>query len=191
MAKLKTSIDSSFWDFNVASPQLHEGWVKSVPGDPFPLDGSVASRVLRPRQLSVIGNGLPLPVIVPSLSPTSPKDLGSFCLQSLLLKLANPRWYLTNPFWPEGPFGRVEWKWIKMKILNYSIKVWVAHYFTVHFTFVFCSVSLQTNGGTTWSWTIFFFFFLWLWPFMQFGWYWCQMWSAAFHNWEFGFFFFV
>ena len=169
MAKLKTSIDSSFWDFNVASPQLHEGWVKSVPGDPFPLDGSVASRVLRPRQLSVIGNGLPLPVIVPSLSPTSPKDLGSFCLQSLLLKLANPRWYLTNPFWPEGPFGRVEWKWIKMKILNYSIKVWVAHYFTVHFTFVFCSVSLQTNGGTTWSWTIFVFvFFFFINPFLSF-----------------------
>ncbi|RZC20015.1 Protein TRIGALACTOSYLDIACYLGLYCEROL 4, chloroplastic [Glycine soja] len=95
MAKLKTGIDSAFWDLNVASPQLHDGWAKSVPGDPFPLDGSVASRVLRPRQLSVIGNGLPLPVIIPSLSPTSPKDLGSFSLQSLLLKLANPRWWLT------------------------------------------------------------------------------------------------
>ncbi|TKY68835.1 TRIGALACTOSYLDIACYLGLYCEROL 4 [Spatholobus suberectus] len=101
MAKLRTGIDSAFWDLNVASPQCHDGWAKAVPGDPFPADGSVGSRVLRPQQLSFFGNGMPLP-IVPSLSPTSPKDLGSLSLQTLLLKLASPRWWLamTGQFRP-------------------------------------------------------------------------------------------
>ncbi|KAK7386192.1 hypothetical protein VNO78_26229 [Psophocarpus tetragonolobus] len=102
MAKLRTSMDSAFWDFNVASPQLHDGWAKSVPGDPVPLDGSVGSRVLRPKQLSFFGNGMPLPIILPSLSPTSPKDLGSLSFQRLLFKLASPRWWLamTGQFRP-------------------------------------------------------------------------------------------
>ncbi|RDX65659.1 Protein TRIGALACTOSYLDIACYLGLYCEROL 4, chloroplastic, partial [Mucuna pruriens] len=91
MAKLRTGIDSAFWDLNVASSQCHDGWAKAVPGGPFPADGSVGSRVLRPQQLSFLGNGMPLS-IVPSLSPTSPKDLGSLSLQTLLLKLASPRW---------------------------------------------------------------------------------------------------
>lgn len=95
MAKLSTAIDSSFWDLNVSSPRCHDGWAKSVPGDPFPVDGSVGSRILRPKQLSFFGSRMPLP-IVPSLSPTSPKDLGSFTLQSLLLRLASPRWCVTT-----------------------------------------------------------------------------------------------
>ncbi|KAK7286944.1 hypothetical protein RJT34_22313 [Clitoria ternatea] len=102
MVKLRTAIDSSFWDLNIASPQCHDGWAKAVPGDPFPLDGSVGSRVLRTQQLTFFGNGMPLPIL-PSLSPTSPKDLGSFSLQALLLKLSSPRWWLamTGQFRPK------------------------------------------------------------------------------------------
>ncbi|KAL2319511.1 hypothetical protein Fmac_028480 [Flemingia macrophylla] len=98
MAKLRTGIDSAFWDLNVASPRCHDGWAKAVPGGPFPVDGSVGSRVLRPQQLSFFGNGIPLP----TLSPTSPKDLGSLAFHSLLLKLSSPRWWLamTGQFRP-------------------------------------------------------------------------------------------
>ncbi|KAJ1395423.1 hypothetical protein SESBI_33381 [Sesbania bispinosa] len=101
MAKLKTAIDSGFWDLNVASPQSLDGWAKAVPGDPFPLDASVASRLLRPQQFSFFRSGFPLPII-PSFSPTSPKDLGSLSLQSLLLRLTSPRWWLgvTGQFRP-------------------------------------------------------------------------------------------
>lgn len=89
MAKLRTAIDSSFWDLNIASPQNLDGWAKSVPGDPFPLDASVASRVLRSQQLPLLNShGFPLPI----LAPTSPKDFGSLALQSLLLKLTSSRW---------------------------------------------------------------------------------------------------
>nr|KYP59946.1 hypothetical protein KK1_015393 [Cajanus cajan] len=101
MARLKTGIDSAFWDLNVASPQCHDGWAKAVPGGPFPVDGSVGSRLLRPQQFSFLGNGITLPAM-PSLSLTSPKDLGSLAFQSLLLKLASPRWWLamTGQFRP-------------------------------------------------------------------------------------------
>ncbi|KAK7350517.1 hypothetical protein VNO77_09219 [Canavalia gladiata] len=103
MAKLRTAIDSSFWDLNVASPQCHDGWAKAVPGDPFPLDGSVGSRVLRTQQLHFFRNATNMPLsIVPSLSPTSPNDLGSFSLHSLLLTLSSPPWWLamTGQFRP-------------------------------------------------------------------------------------------
>ncbi|XP_057452055.1 protein TRIGALACTOSYLDIACYLGLYCEROL 4, chloroplastic [Lotus japonicus] len=102
MAKLRTAIDSAFWDLNIASPQSLDGWAKAVPGDPIPLDGSVASKALRPQQFSFFkNNSFPLPVI-PSFSPTSPKDLGSFALQSLLLRLTSHRWWLgvTGQFRP-------------------------------------------------------------------------------------------
>ncbi|BAT96888.1 Protein TRIGALACTOSYLDIACYLGLYCEROL 4 [Vigna angularis] len=95
MARLKTGIDSAFWDLNVASPQCHDGWAKSVPGEPFPVEASVASKVLRPQQFSFLRNELPFPIVAPLLSPTSPKDLGSFGLQALLLKLSSSRWWLT------------------------------------------------------------------------------------------------
>ncbi|XP_027908418.1 protein TRIGALACTOSYLDIACYLGLYCEROL 4, chloroplastic [Vigna unguiculata] len=95
MARLRTGIESAFWDQNVASPQCHDGWAKSVPGDPFPVEASVASKVLRPQQFSFLQNELRLPIVVPFLSPTSSKDLGSFGLQALLLKLSSHRWWLT------------------------------------------------------------------------------------------------
>jgi len=94
MAKLKTGIDSAFWDLNVASPQLHDGWARSVPGDPFPVEASIASKLLRPQQFSFLQNAFPLTIVAPSLSPTSPKDLGSLALQTLLLRLSSSRWYL-------------------------------------------------------------------------------------------------
>ncbi|KAM1125158.1 hypothetical protein ACFX14_040532 [Malus domestica] len=71
---------TAFWVLNVSSPQTPEGSAKTVPGDPFHLDGDRASRALRIQQLSLLGNGSPLGVI-PSYSPTSNRDLGSFSLQ--------------------------------------------------------------------------------------------------------------
>ncbi|XP_061370531.1 protein TRIGALACTOSYLDIACYLGLYCEROL 4, chloroplastic [Gastrolobium bilobum] len=100
MANLRTAIDSAFWDLNIASPQTLDGWAKAVPGDPFPLDASVASRLLRPQQFNFFSNALSHRII-PSLSPTSPKDLGSFSLQSLF-KIFSPPWWLamTGQFRP-------------------------------------------------------------------------------------------
>uniref|UniRef100_A0A5B7CAI4 Protein TRIGALACTOSYLDIACYLGLYCEROL 4, chloroplastic n=1 Tax=Davidia involucrata TaxID=16924 RepID=A0A5B7CAI4_DAVIN len=93
MANLRTAMDSAFWDVNIATPQTLDGIARSVPGDPFPLDGARASRALRIQQLSLLGNGFPLGLI-PSYAPTSPKDLGSLSFQSLLLKPATPNWWL-------------------------------------------------------------------------------------------------
>ncbi|KAL6981380.1 hypothetical protein U1Q18_023008 [Sarracenia purpurea var. burkii] len=94
MANLRTAMDSAFWDLNIASPQtLLEGSAKSVPGEPFPPDGARASRALRIQQLSLMGNGFPLGII-PSFSPTPHKELGSFSLQSVLLKQEFSNWWL-------------------------------------------------------------------------------------------------
>jgi len=87
MANLRTAVDSQFWDQPISSSQTLEGCAYSIPGDPFPLEVTRASKALRVQQLSVLGNGFPLGTI-PSFSPTSTKDLGSFSLQSLFLKLA-------------------------------------------------------------------------------------------------------
>lgn len=97
MARLRTAIDSAFWDLDVSSPQLLEGTAKSVPGEPFPMDAARASRALRIQQISLMRNGFPLGII-PSFSPTSTKELGSFSLQSLLLQRATSKWYSTIPF---------------------------------------------------------------------------------------------
>jgi hypothetical protein len=59
----------------------------------LPLDGARASRVLRIQQLSLLGNGFPLGII-PSYGPTAHKELGSFALQTLLLKPAISNWYV-------------------------------------------------------------------------------------------------
>ena len=67
-------MDSAFWDQNISSPQTLEGSAKSVPGEPFPLDGARASKALRIQQLSFLRNGFPLGII-PSLSPPSQKEL--------------------------------------------------------------------------------------------------------------------
>ncbi|XP_062018998.1 protein TRIGALACTOSYLDIACYLGLYCEROL 4, chloroplastic-like [Rosa rugosa] len=91
MANLRTAMDSAFWDLNVSSPHTLEGSAKAIPGDPFPLDGARASRALRIQQLSLLGTGFPLGII-PSYSPASHKDSGSFSLQSLLLRPATSNW---------------------------------------------------------------------------------------------------
>ncbi|XVF22919.1 hypothetical protein REPUB_Repub12eG0212400 [Reevesia pubescens] len=93
MANLESAIDSAFWDQSISSPQTLEGSAKSVPGEPFPLDGARASKALRIQQLSLLRNGFPLGII-PSLSPPSHKELGSFSLQSLLLRPSTPNWWL-------------------------------------------------------------------------------------------------
>jgi hypothetical protein len=90
MAKLRTAIDSSFWDLNISSPQNLDGWAKAVPGDPFPLDASVSSRIFRHQQLSEQLS--PRFRIIPSIAPSSVKEVGSFSLQSLLLNLTTNRW---------------------------------------------------------------------------------------------------
>ncbi|KAL5795131.1 hypothetical protein ACOSP7_003725 [Xanthoceras sorbifolium] len=85
MANLRTAMDSAFWDQPISSPQTLDGSANSVPGEPFPLDAARASRALRIQQLALLGLGFPLGII-PSYSPTSQKELGSFSLQSLLLR---------------------------------------------------------------------------------------------------------
>ncbi|KAM1018758.1 hypothetical protein ACFX2C_040346 [Malus domestica] len=109
MANLRTAMDSAFWDLNVSSPQTLEGSAKAVPGDPFPLDGARASRALRIQQLSLLGNGFPLRVI-PSYNPNSNRDLGSFSLQSLLLRPATSNWWLglIGQFRPKKLFSSIK-----------------------------------------------------------------------------------
>ncbi|PPR96670.1 hypothetical protein GOBAR_AA24004 [Gossypium barbadense] len=85
MANLDSAMDSAFWDQTISTPQALEGYTKSVPGEPFPLDGAQASKTLRIQQLSLLRNGFPLGII-PSLAPPSRKDLGSFSLHTLLLR---------------------------------------------------------------------------------------------------------
>ncbi|XP_039685225.1 protein TRIGALACTOSYLDIACYLGLYCEROL 4, chloroplastic isoform X2 [Medicago truncatula] len=101
MAKLRTAIDSSFWDLNISSPQNLDGWAKFVPGDPIPLDASVSSRLYRHQQLPHITPHFPFGII-PSSVPSPKKEHGSFSLQSLLLDFTGPRWWLaaTGQFRP-------------------------------------------------------------------------------------------
>ncbi|KAB2016022.1 hypothetical protein ES319_D08G067500v1 [Gossypium barbadense] len=66
MANLDSAMGSAFWDQTISTPQILEGSAKSVPGEPFPLDGARASKTLRIQQLSLLRNGFPLGII-PSL----------------------------------------------------------------------------------------------------------------------------
>ncbi|TYH05221.1 hypothetical protein ES288_A08G066200v1 [Gossypium darwinii] len=91
MANLDSAMDSAFWDQTISTPQALEGYAKSVPGEPFPLDGAQASKTLRIQQLSLLRNGFPLGII-PSLAPPSRKDLGSFSLHTLLLRPSASDW---------------------------------------------------------------------------------------------------
>ncbi|XP_010544552.1 PREDICTED: protein TRIGALACTOSYLDIACYLGLYCEROL 4, chloroplastic [Tarenaya hassleriana] len=93
MANLNTAIDSAFWDQNISTPQTLDGTARSVPGEPFPIDGSRASRAHRIQQLSLLREGFPLGII-PSLAPASDKKLGSFSLHSLLLSPSSSDWWL-------------------------------------------------------------------------------------------------
>nr|GMD65164.1 protein TRIGALACTOSYLDIACYLGLYCEROL 4, chloroplastic [Ipomoea batatas] len=87
MANLRTAIDAAFHDLNVSTSRTLDGMVRSIPGDPIPMDGSRASRVLRIQQLSLLGNGFPLG-LVPSFSPPSKKELGPLALQTVFFKAA-------------------------------------------------------------------------------------------------------
>ncbi|KAK4268035.1 hypothetical protein QN277_024741 [Acacia crassicarpa] len=109
MGNLRTAMDSAFWDLNVSSPQTIDGCAKAVPGDPFPMDATVSSKALRIQQFSFFRNGFPLG-IVPSLSPTSQKSVGSCSLQSLALKVSNPPWWvgLIGQFRPGKLFADIK-----------------------------------------------------------------------------------
>ncbi|KAF9591324.1 hypothetical protein IFM89_003947 [Coptis chinensis] len=120
MANLRLAMDSTFWDLNISSPQtLVDGSARFVPGEPIPLDGSKASRALRTQQLSLLSNGFPLGII-PAYSPTSKKELGSFLLQSLLLRPSTDNWWcgVIGQFRPKKLissikaelFGGAEWE---------------------------------------------------------------------------------
>ncbi|KAF4395252.1 hypothetical protein CsatB_007150 [Cannabis sativa] len=93
MARLRTAMDSAFWDLDVATPRVLEGSAKAVPGEPFPMDATRASRAIRIQQVSFLGNGFPLGII-PSYFPTSSKDSGSLSFQSLFLKPATSNWWV-------------------------------------------------------------------------------------------------
>ncbi|KAF4403439.1 hypothetical protein G4B88_008085 [Cannabis sativa] len=68
--RLRTAMDSTFWDLDVATPRVLEGSAKAVPGEPFPMDATRASGAIRIQQVSFLGNGFPLGII-PSYFPTS------------------------------------------------------------------------------------------------------------------------
>nr|GMD59426.1 protein TRIGALACTOSYLDIACYLGLYCEROL 4, chloroplastic [Ipomoea batatas] len=93
MANLRTAIDAAFYDLNVSTSRTLDGMVRSIPGDPIPMDGSRASRVLRIQQLSLLGNGFPLG-LVPSFSPPSKKELGPLALQTVFFKAAISKWWV-------------------------------------------------------------------------------------------------
>ncbi|KAG7574901.1 hypothetical protein ISN44_As09g030510 [Arabidopsis suecica] len=109
MANLNSAIDSVFWDQNVSSPQTLEGTARSVPGEPFPLDGARASRSHRIQQLSLLREGFPLGII-PSFAPASDKRLGSFSLNSLLLSPSSNNWWLglVGQFKPKKLFADIK-----------------------------------------------------------------------------------
>ncbi|XP_019188154.1 PREDICTED: protein TRIGALACTOSYLDIACYLGLYCEROL 4, chloroplastic [Ipomoea nil] len=93
MANLRTAIDAAFWDLNVSTSRTLDGMVRPIPGDPIPMDGARASRVLRIQQLSLLGNGFPLG-LVPSFSPPSKKELGPLALQTVFFKTAISKWWV-------------------------------------------------------------------------------------------------
>ncbi|ESQ39097.1 hypothetical protein EUTSA_v10001437mg [Eutrema salsugineum] len=109
MANLNSAIDSVFWDHNISSPQTLEGTARSVPGEPFIVDGARASRSHRIQQLSLLREGFPLGII-PSFAPSSDKRLGSFSLNSLLLSPSSSNWWLglVGQFKPKKLFADIK-----------------------------------------------------------------------------------
>lgn len=90
-------MDAAFYDVNIASPQTLHGCARSIPGEPMPLDGAYASKLLRMQQLTLLGRGFPLgliPSYAPPLSSSSPKESGSLSLQTLWLKQPAENWWL-------------------------------------------------------------------------------------------------
>ncbi|XP_074263129.1 protein TRIGALACTOSYLDIACYLGLYCEROL 4, chloroplastic-like [Silene latifolia] len=94
MANLNTAMDAAFYDLELSSPVNLDGCAKAIPGDPFPIDGARAGRALRVQQLSFLKNGFPLGIIPCFNSPSNKKELGSFALQSLLLRPSIGDWWL-------------------------------------------------------------------------------------------------
>lgn len=95
MANLRTTMDSAFYDLNIATPQTLHGSARSIPGESPPLDGAYASKLLRMQQLSLLGLGFPLGVI-PSYAPplsSSQKEPASLSLQTIWLKQPTENWY--------------------------------------------------------------------------------------------------
>ncbi|KAK9749119.1 hypothetical protein RND81_02G103500 [Saponaria officinalis] len=94
MESLRTAMDAAFWDLELSSPVNLDGCAKAIPGDPIPLHGSRAGRALRVQQLSFLSNGFPLGIIPSFNEPPNNKQLGSFALQSLLLRPSFGDWWL-------------------------------------------------------------------------------------------------
>lgn len=100
MANLRTSMDASFYDLNIATPQTLTGAARSIPGEPAPVDGAYASKLLRMQQLSLLGQGFPLGLI-PSYAPpllssssSSQKDSASLSFQTLWTEKPAENWWL-------------------------------------------------------------------------------------------------
>nr|XP_043619066.1 protein TRIGALACTOSYLDIACYLGLYCEROL 4, chloroplastic [Erigeron canadensis] len=96
MANLRTSMDASFYDLNIATPQTLTASARSIPGEPVPLDGAYSSKLLRMQQLSLLGRGFPLGLI-PSFAPplsSHNKDSASLSLQTIWLKQPTENWWL-------------------------------------------------------------------------------------------------
>nr|POE71581.1 hypothetical protein CFP56_12806 [Quercus suber] len=60
MAKLRTAMDSAFWDLNVSSSRNLEGLARAIPSEPFPLDGARASRALHFWEMGSLWELFPL-----------------------------------------------------------------------------------------------------------------------------------
>ncbi|KAJ0960354.1 hypothetical protein J5N97_001804 [Dioscorea zingiberensis] len=101
MANLRAVMDSEFWDLNQSSPQALDGTARSVPGDPAPLALARSPRTVRPQQLSFLSQAFPLGLI-PSFSPGSQKELGSFAIQSFLPGPSSSSWW-TGLAWQFRP----------------------------------------------------------------------------------------
>lgn len=88
-------MDTSFYDVNIATPQTLHGTARSIPGDPAPVDGAYAGKLLRMQQLSLLGRGFPLGLI-PSFAPplSSQNGSGTLNLQSFWLKQPTENWWL-------------------------------------------------------------------------------------------------
>ncbi|KAL8141430.1 hypothetical protein V2J09_007451 [Rumex salicifolius] len=94
MAKTQMAMDAQFWDLNLATSLKLDGCARAVPGEPFPLDGSRASRLHRLKQLALLRYGFPFGLI-PALSPVpSHKEIDSLALQCFPLRISMGDWWL-------------------------------------------------------------------------------------------------
>ncbi|WCJ23068.1 hypothetical protein M5689_005114 [Euphorbia peplus] len=125
MANLRTAMDSSFWDQSISSPQTLDGSARSIPGEPFPIDASRASRALRIQQLSLLSNGFPFGII-PCYSPSfsdKKQQAGSISLQSVLLKLAASNCWLglVGQFKPKKLISSIKSEFSNAEQLDFSV----------------------------------------------------------------------